>query len=102
MRDWMVMLAVLLGGVLLGLVFFGGLWWTVRRGMVSAQPALWFITSLLARVLVTLVGIYLLSAGQWQRLLMCLLGFWLARALVLRLTREVRPGRVVREVHDAS
>lgn len=101
MPDWMTMAAVLLVGVMLGLVFFAGLWWTVRRGMVSAQPALWFITSLVVRGAVTLGGIYLVSAGQWQRLLMCLLGFWLARALVLRLTREPQRERVAREVHDA-
>ncbi len=101
MFDWIMMVAVLLGGGLLGLVFFAGLWWTVRRGTVSAQPALWFVTSLLLRVVVTMVGIYYLSAGQWPRLLMCLLGFWLARALVLRLTREARPDRVVRKVHHA-
>ena len=26
-------------GTLLGGVFYGGLWWTVRRGLLSRQPA---------------------------------------------------------------
>ena len=37
---------ILLAGALLGSVFFGGLWWTVRRGVLSTQPALWFFGSL--------------------------------------------------------
>ena len=29
-------------GVVLGAIFFGGLWWTVRKGVSSKRPALWF------------------------------------------------------------
>ena len=36
-------------GLVLGAVFFGGLWWTVRKGVSSKQPALWFLGSLLLR-----------------------------------------------------
>ena len=77
---------VLLVGTTLGLFFFGGLWWTVRCAMASSRPAAWFIGSLLVRVTVTLGGIYAVSGDQWQRLLLCLMGFWLARIVVLRMT----------------
>jgi F1F0 ATPase subunit 2 len=40
-------------GVLLGAFFFGGLWWTVRRGLSSKRPAFWFLGSLLLRVIGT-------------------------------------------------
>lgn len=91
MIDALRLLAVLLAGLALGLVFFGGLWWTVRRGMASPRPAVWFIGSLIVRVVWTLGGIYLVAGDQWPRLLAVLLGFWLARALVLRLTRPQVP-----------
>lgn len=91
MIDALRLLGVLLAGVALGLVFFGGLWWTVRRGMASPRPALWFFGSLVLRIALTLGGIYLVAGDQWQRLLAVLLGFWLARALVLRLTRPPEP-----------
>ncbi len=65
-----------LAGVALGLAFFGGLWWTVRRGLASTQPALWFLGSLLVRTAVAAGGFYLVGGGQWTRLLACLLGFW--------------------------
>ena len=36
-------------GLVLGGVFFGGLWWTVQKGFASPRPALWFLGSLLLR-----------------------------------------------------
>lgn len=74
-------------GFVLGVVFFGGLWWTVRQGVSSPRPVLWFVGSLLLRTGIVLAGFYFAGGGQWQRLLGCLLGFVLARFLVMRLTR---------------
>jgi F1F0 ATPase subunit 2 len=76
-------------GVLLGAVFYGGLWWTVRRGLLSRQPAAWFLTSLVARTAVALLGFYAVFRGDWRRLVACLAGFVLARVLVMRLTRTI-------------
>ncbi len=75
-----------LAGVLLGLFFFGGLWWTVRRAFDSRRPALWVGGSLLLRMGSVAGGFVVVSAGDWQRLLACLLGFWAARWLVLRIS----------------
>jgi F1F0 ATPase subunit 2 len=74
-------------GVLLGAFFFGGLWWTVRRGLSSKRPAFWFLGSLLLRTSIILAGFYVVSGGHWDRLLACLLGFVIARLIVKRLTR---------------
>ena len=67
-------------------MFFGGLWWTVRKGVSSKQPALWFFGSLLLRMSIALAGFYFVSGGHWERLLACLLGFVIARLIVTRLT----------------
>ena len=74
-------------GVMLGAVFFGGLWWTVRKGVASKQPALWFLGSLLLRTAIALAGFYFVSGGHWERLLSCLLGFIMARLVVMWLIR---------------
>jgi F1F0 ATPase subunit 2 len=78
-------------------MFFGGLWWTIRKGLSSTQPALWFIGSLLLRTCLTLAGFYVVSDGQWERLLACLLGFTIARPIVTRLSglaeHPSRPGQ---------
>lgn len=83
----LVWMAALLAGGLLGVVFFGGLWWTVRRGALSPTPARWFLGSLVLRTAIVLAGFYVVGAGQPVRLGLCLLGFLLARAIVLRATR---------------
>lgn len=77
----------LAAGILLGVMFFGGLWWTVRKGVASRRPALWFFGSLVLRMSLALAGFYFVSGGHWERLLVCLLGFVAARLAVTRLSR---------------
>ncbi|RAR62834.1 MULTISPECIES: ATP synthase subunit I [Halomonadaceae] len=84
-----------LAGLALGAFFFGGLYWTVRRGLVSTRPARWFLASLAVRLAVTLYGFYLVAGDQWPRLLACLVGFLIARVAVTWLTRRPRSADVV-------
>ncbi len=86
MSELMQLTLALLAGTLLGALFFGGLWWTVQKGLASPRPALWFAGSLLLRTSITLLGFYLVAADDWKRLLACLLGFISARLIVTRLT----------------
>ena len=74
-------------GVVLGAIFFGGLWWTVRRGVLSSRPALWFLGSGLLRMSIALAGFHFVSGGQWPRLVTCLVGFIVARFAVTWLMR---------------
>ena len=74
-------------GVLLGTFFYGGLWWTIQKGVSSKQPALLFTGSLAVRTIVALAGFYFVSRGNWRRLLGCLVGFVIARILVTWFTR---------------
>ena len=78
-------------GLVLGAVFFGGLWWTLRKSLSSPRPALWLLGSALVRMSLVLVGLYLVSDGHWQRLLAGLAGVLCARFLVLRLTGPADP-----------
>ncbi len=87
MIEMLRLAPALVAGVLLGAMFFGGLWWTVRKGISSQRPALWFFCSLLLRMSIALAGLYFVSGGHWERLLACLLGFVTARLIVTRLTR---------------
>ena len=79
------LLAGTAGGAL-GVMFFGGLWWTVRKGAASRHPVRWFLGSLLLRMGLTMTGFYAVSGGQWEHMLLCLLGFVMARPLVIWLT----------------
>jgi len=102
MNEILHVLPALIVGMLLGAMFFGGLWWTVRKGVTSTRPSLWFFGSLLLRTSMTLVGFYVVSEGHWERLLVCLLGFTIARLIATRLTRIAeRPTRVTEEAGHA-
>jgi len=86
MNEFLTLALASVAGILIGLIFFGGLWWTVRKGISSKQPALWFFVSLLLRMGITLLGFYFIGRGDWQRLVACLLGFVIARFVVMFLT----------------
>ena len=86
MNEALSLALALAMGVLLGAIFFGGLWWTVRKGFSSKQPALWFFGSQFLRTGVTLAGFYVMGRSQWENLLACLVGFVMARLIVMRLT----------------
>jgi F1F0 ATPase subunit 2 len=75
-------------GAALGVFFFVGLWFTVRQGVVSRAPALWFMVSLLFRTAVVLCGLYAVGRDDWRRMLAFLVGFWIVRGVVVRLTRR--------------
>ena len=104
MNETLSLVPALVTGVLLGVMFFGGLWWTVRKGFSSKQPALWFFGSLLLRLNIALAGFYFVSGGHWERLLMCLLGFFIMRRIVTRLTRlpEEDPNQLAKEASHAT
>jgi len=90
MTEALGLVLALVGGVLLGAMFFGGLWWTVRKGVLSKQPALLFFGSLMLRTGIVLSGFYFIGRGHWERLLVSLLGFVVARLLVTRFTRAAQ------------
>ena len=94
MNETLLRVLALAAGMALGAAFFGGLWWTVRRGIAASQPALWFVGSLLLRTVMVLAGFLFVSGGDWRRLVACVVGFAVARPIVTRLTRptEERAG----------
>ncbi|MGD0907898.1 MAG: ATP synthase subunit I [Candidatus Acidiferrales bacterium] len=101
MSDAVHLMLVLTTGVLLGAIFFGGLWWTIQKGLSSKSSALWFFSSLLLRTSVVLIGFYFIGRGHWERLVVCLLGFIMARFVVTWLTRswgenQTRPAQEIR------
>jgi len=74
-------------GAMLGAIFFGGLWWTVRKAVTASQPALWFFSSMLLRMSIVVLGFYFILGDDWRGLLAGLFGFMVARIVVTRFTR---------------
>lgn len=102
MTEPLLVVFALLAGILLGAFFFGGLWWTIRKGINSKRVALWFLGSMLLRTGVVMLGFYLLLGDSWQRMLVGLLGFFIARLLVTWITRLAEePAALAQEADHA-
>ena len=86
MIEIKMILLTLVTGFLLGGFFFGGLCWTTKRALLSKSPALWFLASLFIRMGITMTVFYFISKDHWERALICLVGFIVARMIVMRLT----------------
>jgi F1F0 ATPase subunit 2 len=91
MNETAILVTAPLAGVLLGTLFYGGLWWTVLRSVSSKTLSARLAGSFLLRAMISVCGFYFVSHGEWRRLLACLLGFTVSRVAVTRLTRMQRP-----------
>jgi F1F0 ATPase subunit 2 len=71
-------------GALIGALYFGRLWLTIRRLPRLNHPTLWILAGTLARLALVLAAFLLLRDGEWARLAACLAGLvaswlWLRR-----------------------
>ena len=76
------------GGITIGLFFFGGLAWTVRRLPGARHPAVLVLTSFVVRMSVTVAGLALLGGRKWQHYLAAMVGFVFAKLTAVTLQRE--------------
>jgi F1F0 ATPase subunit 2 len=86
LARWVLLAAA---GGLLGSVYFGGLWLTVRRLPHADHPAALVLGSFVLRAVLVAAGFAWLLAGDPLRLVAVLVGFLAVRVL---LVRQVRPG----------
>ena len=86
-------------GFVLGLMFYGGLWWTVRHAADFRRPVLTVLGSALLRMAAVLGGLYFVAQGQWSRVLLCLLGLLIARLAVTWATRLQSPPAPIQARH---
>lgn len=85
-------------GILAGMLYFGGLWWTVKRMSRFVHPRLALLVSFFARALVALTIIYMAAGGQAAGYIAAMAGFLLARFIAVR---RARPERI-REAASGS
>ncbi|MDP3468280.1 MAG: ATP synthase subunit I [Daejeonella sp.] len=94
MNEVLYMILAFAAGIVLGTLFYGGLWLTVKRSISAKVPAIWLIAGFIIRVSITLIGFYYISRGNWMRLLICLLGFIVARVLVFWITKKYEQKKI--------
>ncbi len=84
MNEIAIIVTACLTGAVAGGVFFGGLWWTVRKGLSARNPALLFLASYVVRTVVVGTVFFILFRNDWDRLGAAMLGFLVARVVVIR------------------
>lgn len=106
--PWLLIAWMLLAGFILGLFFFGSLWFVTGRVLRSSRPAIWLLAGFFLRLALVLPALYWLSDAQWQRLLLCMVGFIVARILVIghtakrALAESAKPDLEQEEARHAS
>ena len=87
-------LLLVLAGFGLGMLFYGGLWMTVRAISKSRHPIVLTVASFWVRTGGVIAGLLFAMDGLWQRALACLVGFIFARIMLSRwIPRNHTPGR---------
>jgi len=97
MSEQIPYILVFVFGLLLGFVYFGGLWWTIARLQACKKPFLLSVASFWTRILAMGVGFYhVAKMGNWIYVLVCLAGFVLVRVLLVRRLgpREINADRL--------
>jgi F1F0 ATPase subunit 2 len=89
MSETLYWVLVFIGGIALGLFFFGGLWFTINKAVNAKIPALWFFVSFVIRIGAVMLGFYYVSSVGWQGLITCLIGFITARFIVTHFTKPM-------------
>jgi F1F0 ATPase subunit 2 len=84
MNDILPIFLAFPAGFALGLFYFGSLWITVRQLPTTQWPLRLFIGSYVGRLAIAALGFYLIIGGHWERALAGLLGFVLARILLVQ------------------
>lgn len=75
-------------GIILGMIFFIGLWWTIKKLVSSKHPLVLFFTSIFLRIGLVLVSFYYLGHDDWIKLISCLVGFIIGRFIVIKLSDQ--------------
>jgi F1F0 ATPase subunit 2 len=82
MPHWIELVLVVVAGTVLGIFFFGGLAFTVRRMVEGRAGAFHTLFSFLLRASVVIGCFWLLSRNRAENWIACLAGFTLAKIAV--------------------
>jgi F1F0 ATPase subunit 2 len=86
---------VMLWGIALGLVYFGGLWITVSRLPRMKRQTLWMLGSFILRNVLVAAGFYAIVTLGWQSVLLCLPGLLGVRfVMIRRINKSLEKGPV--------
>ncbi|MCW9705850.1 ATP synthase subunit I [Fodinibius salsisoli] len=85
----------LIAGLLLGTIYFMGLWYTVKKITGKGRPYLLVFCSFVIRISLVLFGFYLLVLLHWSYLILAFLTFLLTRQMIIH--KIGKPANIIYE-----
>jgi F1F0 ATPase subunit 2 len=73
-----------LAGIILGILYFGGLWLTITKMRTLKNPGIFLTLSFILRTVIVIGGFYLISAGHLERLAVAMLAFFVTRFVFIK------------------
>lgn len=101
MLNTVFVIACLAAGVVLGVLYFGGLWLTVRRVVEGRWSKTMLLMSFAVRAALILIGFYVIlqvGGARWEGLALSLLGFMGTRLTLQRTLSPAFPTATTKNV----
>ena len=89
------MIIAFIVGILVGSLFFGGLYLTVKKLTSLKYPALFMILSLIVRLVILAGGIYLIMDGGIKNVLSAMAGIILVRFVMIAKLGKALPNETI-------
>lgn len=89
-NDWFYLVKALVAGVMMGIVYFGGLWLTVQNLKKYSHPGFLALTSFIVRLALFLFVLYFITDGHWIGVGIFLFGFFVVRTISIWLNRPIK------------
>ncbi|MDF1517463.1 MAG: ATP synthase subunit I [Lutibacter sp.] len=83
MNEIIQYILMLTTGFVLGMLFFGGLWFTVKKSVSAKNPVVWIVGSFIVRMGSVLLGFYYMAQFGWRAMFLGLLGLIMARIITM-------------------
>jgi F1F0 ATPase subunit 2 len=84
MNDTVYLVLAFFGGMALGAFYFMKLWKAVNKAVEGDMRATGFLTDFFIRTGVVTVGFFIIMSGRWERVVVALCGFIIAREILKR------------------
>lgn len=87
MNETLLLMIAFACGLFAGTCFFGGLWWSVKRSLLSTEPRMLLFKSFVLRCIIVITLFQFAAADDLTRIIAYMSGFILIRVIAVRICR---------------
>lgn len=88
------MIVSFLIGLILGIIYFGGLYYSTKKFTKVKRPALFMVLSFIIRMGILVVGFYYLTKTDYKNVLIALVGVILTRFIIIFKVKDPKSNSV--------